>query len=249
MNQTAFIGLWKKEWALMRGYYFGLAAFNALWLAVAPLIIQTGEYLMTASILLILHMFYLSGLFMHSFNKETEQLELTLHSPQSGYMIVGVKMLQSFSVFLVSLAIVSGVGIIAASFELVLSIQEIFNVFARMGILLIGFSLSLALLLFLLWSLHQVMKRYIGGLSVFICIVIFFAFSAFLTWIQETDVYESFTSFAPFLFEYEVNSPEGMLYINFGVDALSVGDLLFFFILNSLFILLGMWILDRKVEV
>ncbi|MBA2175874.1 hypothetical protein H0266_13335 [Halobacillus locisalis] len=249
MNQTAFIGLWKKEWVLMRGYYFGLAAFNALWLVLAPVIIQTEQYLMTASILLILHMFYLSGLFMHSFNREAEQLELTLHSPQSGYMIVGVKMLQSFVVFLTSLVVVSGVGILAASYELMLSMQEIFSVFTRMGILLIGFSLALALLLFFLWSLHQVMKRYIGGLSVFICIAIFFGISAFLTWIQETYVYQSLTSFAPFLFEYEVDSLGGMLYVNFGVDALSVGDLLFYFAFNSLFLLFGMWILDRKVEV
>ncbi|RWZ60578.1 hypothetical protein EQV77_04580 [Halobacillus fulvus] len=249
MNAIAFAGLWKKEWSLMKGYYIALALFNLLWMGLAPALIQSEPYIMTASILLILHLFYLSALLMYSFNREADQLELALHSPRTGYMIAGVKVLQSFTVFLGSLMLVSIAGILTARVDLILTWTELVGVFSRMGVYITGYSLSLAIILFFLWTVHQLLKKYIGGISLFVCIVLFFAIAASLTWIQGTDVYESLTSFVPFAYSYDLESPEGMIYMSFGVDALSVGDLVFFLMLNALFFLSGCWVLDRKVEV
>lgn len=248
MNQAVFKGLWKKEWIMMRGYYATVMAFNMLWLLFAPLVIETGRYISTTSGLLIIHLFYMAGMVVHSFNKEADHLETTLHSPQSAFCIAGVKILQSMTFYFVSLTLIVTIGLFTSISELILDFSQLVGLFIRMSIFIAGIALTLAFILFLLWSLHQLMKKYIGGLSILICIGLFFGITALITIIQDSSIYESLTSFGPHFFKYDQDSPVGMIYLDFGIKALTFGKILFFFLLNGFFLLLGMWVLDRKVE-
>ncbi|TGB01419.1 hypothetical protein [Halobacillus salinus] len=248
MNSTAFKGLWKKEWIMMRGYYATVMVFNILWLLFAPLMMETGRYISTTSALMIVHMFYMAGMVLHSFNKEADHLDITLHSPRSGFGLASVKMLQSMTFYFFSLALVVTFGIFTAGRELTLELSQISGLFIRMSVFLSGIGLTFAFILFLLWSLHQLMKKYIGGLSVIVCIGLFFAITGLISSIQGSNLYETLTAFGPQFFAYERGGPVGMIYFDFGVKALTVGKIAFFLLLNGILLSLGMWVLDRKVE-
>ncbi|MCA0970520.1 hypothetical protein LCM20_07980 [Halobacillus litoralis] len=249
MNIMAMKGIWKKEWLMMRGYYLTAMTFNILWLVFAPTIMGNSPYLSTPTALILIHLFYMSGLLIYSFNREADHMEQTLHSPLSGYHIAGVKIFQSFIFFTASLLLVILVGMVSARYETILTLPQIFTAFSQLALFVIGIAISLAIILFFLWSLHQVMKKYIGGFSVVICIVLFFCIAAFLTWIQDTAFYQALLSVGPVFFDQEISTTQGNISFDIGTGPITLGKVFFFFMLNALLILSGMTIFDRKVEV
>ncbi|WP_085505669.1 hypothetical protein [Thalassobacillus devorans] len=190
MKRNAFIGLWKKEWALMRIYYLVILITGLGFSVVMSGTIEEARIFLITGVVLVLHMFVLAALLMYSLNREADQLELFLHNPQSSLMIVGVKFLQLVTFMLISMTVFGLITILTAREWVTLSLGDSAMVIFIATLLILGQAILLAVFLLFLWVLHQVLKTYLGGLSIIISIISFLAISIMTSKIRSSALYE-----------------------------------------------------------
>ncbi|GGC81005.1 hypothetical protein GCM10007216_09400 [Thalassobacillus devorans] len=256
MKRKAFTGLWKKEWTLMKTYYLILLLVGLGFAVGVSGMVEDVQLFMLTAMVLILHMFILAALVMFSLNREADQLELFLHNPQSTYMLVGVKFLQSLSFMTVSMTVFGLITIITAGDWIILSLRETALVVFIANIFILGQAILLAVFLLFLWVLHQVLKTYLGGLSILISILLFISLMAVTSWIRESSFYEQIAGWGTV--QINIDGLTGDFLNVFGMTVhggvtggfpIVLGEVAAWALTVGLLYVVSVVVLDRKVEV
>ncbi|WP_028783521.1 hypothetical protein [Thalassobacillus devorans] len=256
MRGKAFIGLWRKEWVLMKVYYFVILIVGLVFAVGVSGSIQEAHMFMITGVVLVLHMFILSALLMYSLNREVNQLQLFLHSPQSAAVLIGVKFLQSLLFMVVSMTIFGFITVLTAKQWVVLTYGELILAVVVANMFIIGQSLLLAVLLLFLWVIHQILRTYLGGLSIVISIILFVAITGITSMIRSTAFYEQLVGWGKMKIKME--SVSGDLLSVFGVTVhgdmpggipVVLGELLAWGLAIAVLYTLSIVLMDRKVEV
>lgn len=252
----AFIGLWKKEWALMKVYYFVVLIVGLVFAIGVSGSLQEARMFMITGVVLVLHMFILSALVIYSLNREADQLQLFLHSPQSAAILVGVKFLQSLLFMVVSMTIFGLITVLTAKQWVLLTFGELFLVVVIATMFIIGQALLLAVLLLFLWVIHQVLKTYLGGLSIVISIILFVAITGITSTIRSSAFYEQIVGWG--YMKINIESVSSELLSVFGVTVhggmpggipVVLGEIVAWALAITVLYILSIVLMDRKVEV
>ncbi|MGP4109240.1 hypothetical protein [Virgibacillus sp. L01] len=256
MISSAFKGLYIKEWKMMKGFYIGQ-------FIVALIIVIVADAMSDASIfeslvgLLTFGFIILPGAVLYSLNTETNQLEIFLHNPQSIHKMLFVKFLNglffAFS-FLLLLAV------IAVSFEMIwgASIQSGLDSFSFLLILIINMvvvSIYPTVILVFFWTLHQIWRTYIHGLSIVAVVLLLIIGVQLMGVLRSTNFYDVLTKWG--VISIPNDHSGDYLSISFvpgqisgGVDAtIFFGLYVFYGLLALLLYGVSAYLLDRKVEV
>ncbi|MFG6117595.1 hypothetical protein ACGTN9_20810 [Halobacillus sp. MO56] len=256
MRGKAFIGLWKKEWAMMKVYYFVVLIVGLVFAIGVSGSLQEARMFMITGVVLVLHMFILSALLIYSLNREADQLQLFLHSPQSSAMLVGVKFIQSLLFMMVSMTIFGLITIFTAKQWVVLTFGELFLVALIANMFILGQAILLAVLLLFLWVIHQVLKTYLGGLSIVISIILFVAITGITSTIRSSAFYEQLVGWGDT--KIKIESVSSDLLSVFGVTVhgdmsggipLELGEVVAWVLAIVVLYILSIVLIDRKVEV
>ncbi|MBP1950339.1 hypothetical protein [Virgibacillus litoralis] len=255
MESSAFRGLYIKEWKMMKGFYIGQFVF-------ASIIVIVADAFSDASIfdsligLLTFGFIILPGVVLYSLNTEANQLEIFLHNPQSIHKILFVKFLNGMFFALSFLLLLA---VVAVNFEMIwgASIQSGLDSFSFLLFLIINMvvvSVYPTVILVFLWTLHQICRTYIHGLSIVAVVLLLIIGVQLMSVFRSTTFYEVLTWGVISI----PNDQSGdYLSISFGpgqfsggVDAtIFFGSYVFYGLLVLLLYGVSAYLLDRKVEV
>jgi len=249
---SQFKGLLKKEFkATKLDVSIGLIA---LALAIfLTLIFGNNEYLrisfIAAIFITIFHAFYLSIYMFVSLQKESKQLHLWLHNPQSGRNLLAAKLLNGLLAFAVSFSIslifVYYTGqklILYENIPYVLRSQSI-----ALFLIFIGYSIYMAFWIIFLWVLYRVIKNLFGKLSWLIMIIVIFSVSWVMGKISESGFYYSLSQLGKIDIDFSFIYFSGMEIDQ--IPYISIGLIAYYLLLMLLLFFASSWLLDKKVEV
>ncbi|MFD1020574.1 hypothetical protein [Thalassobacillus hwangdonensis] len=250
---STWSGLWFKEWKMMQVTYLVTLSLCVAAVLFGPAFLGFDEIYLVSGIVIALLVFMFPALLMTSLNKETDQLAQFLHTPVSGMKLIGVKFLQSGLV----------VGLLGVCFSLItiLTVQPYagldFDQLLLYGmyflLLALGQGLTLAIIVFFLWVVNGILRVYIGGVSIAISIGIFILMMYLEERIAATELFQRITTWGElsipasdmsFIFSgaaVEIGMEDGFVFM--------LGVPLFWSVILIAMFALGLFLLDRKVEV
>lgn len=256
MNSSAFRGLYIKEWKMMKGFYIGQ-------FVVALIIVIVADALSDASIvetlvgLLTFGFIILPGAVLYSLNTEANQLEIFLHNPQSIHKMLFVKFLNGlfFALSFLLLLAVAAVG-----FEMIwgTSIQSGLDSFSFLTFLVVHMiivSVYPTVILVFLWTLHQIWRTYIHGISIVAVVLLLIFGIQLMNLFRSTTFYEVLTKWGVISIPNDQSGEYlsisfGPGQISGGIDAtIFFGSYVFYGLLVLLLYGVSAYLLDRKVEV
>ncbi|SEP97704.1 hypothetical protein SAMN05216232_1501 [Virgibacillus subterraneus] len=256
MDSSAFRGLYIKEWKMMKGFYIGQFIVALIFVIAADA--MSGASIFESLVgLLTFGFIILPGAVLFSLNTESNQLEIFLHNPQSIHKMLFVKFLNGlfFSLsFLIILAVV------AVCFEMIwgASIQSGLDSFSLLIFLIVHMmvvSVYPTVILVFLWTLHQIWRTYIHGLSIVAVVLLLIVGIQLMSLFRSTTFYEVLTKWGVIFIPDErsgdyLSISFGLGEISGGVDArIFFGSYVFYGLLVLLLYGVSAYLLDRKVEV
>lgn len=255
---NAFKGLYFKEWKMMKGFFIGPYVLAILLIAISNM--GNGDSVVNTLIgMMAFGFIILPAAVLFSLNSEVNQLELFLHNPQSIHQLLFVKFLNGLVcalsfLFVLVLAAVS-VDVIWGT-----SIQTGFETFSFLMILTVQMvivSIFPAIILVFLWTLHQIWRAYIKGLSIIAVIVLLIFGLQLMTVFRSTAIYDVLTNWGAISIPIEnfhsgefISVSFGALHFIGGMDAtVFLGSYVFYGLIALLLYVFSAYLLDRKVEV
>lgn len=181
-------------------------------------------------------------------NSESARLQLFLHNPQSIHRSLSVKVIFCT---LMTACYATVIIILLKTFELLLNTlgYEVASNVTITSLIYSSFFLLLtslysAIIALFLWTLHQIWRTYIGGISILFVVVILFFGSIFIGIFQETDIYENLTEWEP-IFSIDISYGNGSLI----VGPFHIGNTIYNGIVITVLYFISAYLIDRKVEV
>lgn len=256
----SWIGLFKKEWVFMKWKVIALILVNA---ALAVLSVShifyavpkdfTLESELFREMWMLIHLAIGVLLLFQSLTQEMKRPDTWLHSPASAWKLVGVKGL--FAIFAVLCSLIICATIIGIFYFVGGGTVSIVDG----SVLLLGVisaillnSIYVMALGFLFWSIYQVFYSRIGGFSILVTLVLFYVwtygwgvlyFSEAFGWIKEMG---------------PIHMTEGVIfsghdnYIFMGlvpeVALLSIGSLLLYVVVTTIYFVVGSVLFEKKVR-
>jgi hypothetical protein len=244
---TAFRGLYFREWKMMKGFFIG--QFIVL---IVMCFIPWGSALPEKLVeLLILSVIIVPASTIFSLNTEVNQMELFLHNPQSVHKLLFVKLLNGF-VFamiyaLVLIIVITVVHMIWPIFNL--SSLEAFLYLLNFTLRMIISSIPFVALLLFLWTVHQILRRYLGIFSLVIVVAVLIIGSQLIVQISHTDLYQTLASWG--VIEMPFNQSSSGLFSEGNYLGITVylGNYIFYGVISVILYLLSAYLIDHKVEV
>lgn len=245
---SAFKGLYFREWKMMKGFFVG--QFIIL---LIMLLIPWGSTLPEKLVeLLLLAVIIVPAAMMFSLNTEVNQMELFLHNPQSIHKLLFVKVLNGL-VFAMIYAFVLIISLI-----LVHMIWPTFNL-TIFGILLyltsftlqmVIISIPFMVMLLFLWALHQILRNYLRSFSLIIVIAVLIVGTQLISLVSHTDFYQIITEWGAIKtpFNNGYSSPFVEESVNFR-RTIYLGNYIFYGIISVIIYFISAYLIDRKVEV
>jgi len=255
---TAWKGLLQKEYHLgKKGVLISLillAFYFLLAIGISYKYEQTPIMLVLGMVALGFHTFFMIVYLFNSLNTESKNLWLWLHNPQSAKRLLLAKLLNGLFALLVSLAFNSIFVWYAGTKALNELNQNIYwsditKIFSIIIFHIIAYSIYLGIWLMFAWTIHHVMKRYIGKLSGLVVLLVFFIPTWGVDKITSLPFIQSFMELGKIDISFKLlnNLPKQ---INVDADpSLYIGNYLFYLIIIVAVFLLTSWLIDRKVEV
>ena len=248
----AFKGLFIKEWKMMKGFFIGPFIITVI---IILLLNISGNTSMIELLLGIMAFGYiiLPATVLFSLNLEVNQMELFLHNPQPIHQLISVKFLNglllAFSYLLIMAMAITGVELIWD--ELTLSVLETFFLLNIFVLRMIIVSIFPAVILLFFWSLHQIFRTYIRGLSIIAVVLILIGSLEMMVWFWSTRFYEALTKWGTISIQFVDSNVNGFpLSFHLGAgNTLDLGSYVFYGILSALIYFLSAYLIDRKVEV
>ena len=260
----SWIGLLKKE--------FYLSKTNVLIALVGPLVAIIASFFIARSVdepavmfgisLVILgfHIFNLAFYMLNSLQVESRQLHLWLHNPQPASKLLIAKLVNGFGALLLSLSVSILFVIYAGNKSLpyydvtILDWSAVSQVMGTIIFYLVNMAIYFAIWIIFYWTIHQVIKGYIGKFSIVITILLFFFTQWGLSWITETKLYYLLTGWGKLPIRFDQSTFISMLsvppdIINGEIQLLFLGEYLFSLLFSIGLFFLSSWLIDRKVEV
>lgn len=240
----AFKGLYFREWKMMKGFFIG--QFIVLF---GLFLMPWGSALPDKLIgLLIFSIIIVPAAMMFSLNTEVNQMELFLHNPQSVHKLLFVKFLNGF-VFAMSYTLVVIISVIIVNMiwpTFDPTSLEIFLYLFNFTLLMIISSIPFMALLLFLWTLHQILRKYLGVFSLIIVIIVLIAGTQLVSLVNQTDIYQTLTSWGAIKVPF--NKGVFSLGNNIGMT-IYLGIYIFYGIISAVLYFLSVYLIDRKVEV
>ncbi|MFC0523958.1 hypothetical protein ACFFGV_10345 [Pontibacillus salicampi] len=259
---SGFKGLWKKEWRLTLAFHIFVLLLQLVIIGLTYWRVSSFNenfVLIPMLLILILHIFYLPGFMLVSLGKEARMLHLFLHSPRSIHTIMGAKALNGLLFMVISLTVINGLIVYVLSRTELFTgkVGEIIRLLLWGDVQLIALSLEFSIFLFLLWTIRQLLKSYIGKWSILITILIFIAFPFVTYWLTTQPFYEFMTSWGEVSFGFidliqnlDLDIGNFQMEIEAEEDATwYIGEVFVELIFTVLFYWLASYLLDKKVEV
>lgn len=249
---NAYKGLLFKEWKMMRGFFIGMFVIGIIFFLISDLSAQTPIQSNLIE-LMSLGFVILPGAVLFSLNMEVNQMQLFLYNPQSIHKLIFVKILNglffaSSYLFILVLAITGMNLITGTSF---FSSVELFVYLLYFILQILIITIYPTIILFFLWTLHQIWRTYVRGISIVFVIVVMIAGTKLLGFLHDSDFYNKATNWG------SISIPIQEYYLSpfaFGVSSvfgttIYLGVYVFNGIIVVLLYLLSAYLLDRKVEV
>lgn len=252
---SQFRGLLKKEFNAGKLEVFILLIVLALAIFLTLLFgnnMNPITYFIPAIFIMIFHLFYLPIYMFVSLQKESKQLHLWLHNPQSGRSLLAAKLLNALLAFIVSFTVSLIFFYYTAQKIIVFNLnpQAIFLILT-----FIWYSIYMTLWIIFLWVLYRVIKNKIGKFSWLIMIIIIFAGSWFMDKIKGSEFYYSLSKwgkididFSSFYFNRSPSSSGLGIEIE-QIPFISIGSIVYYLLLMLILFFISSWLLDKKVEV
>ncbi|OZU88522.1 hypothetical protein CIL03_09455 [Virgibacillus indicus] len=257
MNQ-AFRGLYFKEWKMMKGFFIGPFVITIILILLLN-VTNDAPIINTISGLMAFGYIILPAAVIFSLNSEVNHLELFLHNPQSVHLLLIVKFLNgilcAFTFLVVlSLSLVS-IDMIWESSSL--TVLEMFSYLLLIMAQMIIVSIYPAVILFFFWTLHQIWRTYIGGLSIFAVVALLIFSIQMMSLFRTTAIYKALTDWGAVSISVNSGYSGEFLALSFGMfqfngdlqSIIHLGPYVFYGIITVLLYFISAYLLDRKVEV
>lgn len=261
---NAWTGLLKKEFRQMRAEFLILLGFViVLFVSIYYLTETFGAHAAVTfptfvSLIIGAHFFYFPFYMLISLHKESKQLQLWLHNPQSGFMLLGAKVVNGLFAFVVSLALCSTVFLSAVpdllgAINFPLKWDEVLSLGTTALLNIVHASVYFGVWIIFLWVIYRLLASRIGKLSILTIILVIIAASWGLEAFSETQVYEFLTHWGPIdvfpsSFFMSMNA-KGIDVQTEGSMVMYTGYYVFQFVIAIILFLVSGWLIDKKVEV
>ncbi|AXI00463.1 hypothetical protein DV702_12500 [Sporosarcina sp. PTS2304] len=257
-------GLIRKEWIVMKWLVLWLVLLNVLVVCVAPLVV--GHFVgmqgtvnenmhVLAGTWFALYTFAGIGILIYSLTKEMKNPEIWLHSPQSLYELVGVKVWFSalvaistlfFGGMLASLSLyVAGYWTNETAWQGLLSLVSV----------VVAISLKLLFVMavgFFFWSIYEVLQPRLTLLTIPITVTVFVTATVLWEQLRTAGFFDWLRLFVPVRLTTESFYNDQTSYFFMGIvpDGIifSLGSLLFYLLLSVFLIVLGSKLFEEKVR-
>lgn len=202
-------GLWKKEWLLMRGWFYGTAIAAVTTSLFIPLLLiyflglkiegVDSSFYFLALLWMSVSVFVPLSLIITSINVEISRPDVWLHTPASIYQLFGVKIIFALFIGVINfaLSIVSFMILLKISNALteMMGRGELFLFLIKFLSVLLLFAFIVLIIGLFFRVLYLVLKPYLKSLTAISTIILFFIFMSVTTWISSTELYMKIASF------------------------------------------------------
>lgn len=236
-----------KEWKMMKGFVIGKYILVFL-LLMFSYMFDEGFSLDVIVMMLMFSVIVLPAALLFNLNSESARLQLFLHNPQSIHQMLSVKivfctlMTACYVAIIVILLKTSELLLSLSGYEIVSNVTMTSLIYSSFFLLLT--SLYPAIIALFLWTLHQIWRTYIGGISILFVVVILFLGSIFIGIFQKTDIYANLTEWGP-IFSSDISYGNASLI----VGSFHIGDMIYNGIIITVLYFISAYLIDRKVEV
>ena len=261
---NSWIGLLKKELYLSKTNVLialvGLVVAIIASFFIARSVDEPAVMFGISLVILGFHIFNLGIYMLNSLQVESRQLHLWLHSPQPASKLLMAKLVNGFGALLLSLLVSILFVIYAGNQSLayyditILDWSAVSQVMGAIIFYLVHMAIYFAIWVIFYWTIHQVIKGYIGKFSIVITILLFIFTQWGFAWLTESKIYYLLTGWGKLPIRFDQSTFISMFsvppdVINGEIELLFLGEYLFYVLLSVGLFFLSSWLIDRKVEV
>lgn len=234
---TIWNGLWKKEWHMMRGWFYGTLLGSVAISFILPLLLTyffewkftqlDMELHFIPLIWMVFTVFIPLSIAVTSINMELERPDVWLHTPASIFQLFGVKVVYAITVGLLNMTVTTILFLfylrLTDGLSQVLSISELLA-FVVHFLLMLSFITWIIVIVGLFFRIiHLLFKQLFGSSAIIIVIILFIAFMAAIDWITKTALYTKISTIGSLQ-----NVPNRELLLGNGESSLFVGGEFFY---------------------
>ncbi|GAB3047372.1 hypothetical protein [Virgibacillus ainsalahensis] len=252
----AFKSLYRKEWKIMRGIFIGPFVVTILIISISNLTnVQDIINLLLSIMAFGFVILPLAVLF--SLNTEAIQLELFLHNPQSIHQLLFVKFLNgvifAFSYLFILSFFVIGINMVWEVYSINWFLLFILLLFTSTQMIMISIFPTIVILLF--WTLHQLWRTHLRGLSIIAVFVLLILSFQLMSLFWNSALYDLLTKWGSFSLPFdsyqvsELTVTSGLFHFSGLEGTVFLGTYVFYGIFTAVLYLVSAYMLDRKVEV
>lgn len=243
---NALKGLLIKEWEMMKGFLIGKYVIAIIILLYFG---SNGSMQQGLVLLMAFGFIIVPATVLFSLNTEANQMQSFLHNPQPAHRLLLAKLMYSMLIAVVFMGIdtlsITGIGIVTGTN---LNTVELFTwlIYISFTTILVSFY-PLAIVL-LLWTLHQIWRRYLGGgISIIFVVIVMLVGNQLLTHFRESHLYWEVTQWGSISIPVNLNQ---LPVLEFGfLASVPIGTYVFHGLIAIALYFISAYLLDRKVEV